>query len=84
MKMTSQLILSTLKCNSMTPKALKLHLQSIKLQKSFYCFDHSSHLCNKQDLHISRPSSTKMERVDIICTQNAPAKVSVASVTSRQ
>jgi hypothetical protein len=36
-----QFILSTLKCNSMTPKALKLHLQSIKLFKSFY----SSNLC---------------------------------------
>jgi hypothetical protein len=34
-KMTPQLILTTLKCNShsVTPKALKLHLQSIKLQK---------------------------------------------------
>jgi hypothetical protein len=29
-------IRATLKCNNMTPKALKLHLQSIKLQKSFY------------------------------------------------
>jgi hypothetical protein len=28
MKMTPQFILSTLKCNNMTPKALKLHLQS--------------------------------------------------------
>jgi hypothetical protein len=34
--MTPRLILSTLKRNNMTPKALKLHLQSIKLQKSFY------------------------------------------------
>jgi hypothetical protein len=29
------------KCNNMTTKALKLHLQSIKLQKSFY----SSNFC---------------------------------------
>jgi hypothetical protein len=36
--MTPQFILSTLKCNSATPKALKLHLQSIKLQKSFNLF----------------------------------------------
>jgi hypothetical protein len=36
-----QFILSTLKYNSMTPKALKLHLQSITLQKSFY----SSNFC---------------------------------------
>jgi hypothetical protein len=35
-KMTPGFILSTLKCNNMTPQALKLHLQSIKLKKSFY------------------------------------------------
>jgi uncharacterized membrane protein SpoIIM required for sporulation len=35
-KITPQFILSTLKCNSRTPKASKLHLQSIKFQKSFY------------------------------------------------
>jgi hypothetical protein len=34
--MTPGFILSTLKCNNMIPQALKLHLQSIKLQRSFY------------------------------------------------
>jgi hypothetical protein len=34
--MPPRFILSTLKCNNVTPKALKLHLQSIKLQKSIY------------------------------------------------
>jgi hypothetical protein len=44
-KMTPQFILSTLKCNSVTPKALKLHLQSIKLQKSFYSSNFCSFMC---------------------------------------
>jgi hypothetical protein len=34
-KMTPQFVLSTLKCNNMTPKALKLHLQFMKPQKSY-------------------------------------------------
>jgi hypothetical protein len=43
--MTPQFILSTLKCNSVTPKALQLHLQSIKLQKSFYSSNFFSFMC---------------------------------------
>jgi hypothetical protein len=44
-KMIPQFIASTLKCNSVTPKALKLHLQSIKLQKSFYSLNFCSFMC---------------------------------------
>jgi hypothetical protein len=44
-KMTPQFILSTLKCNSLTPKALKPHIQSIKLQKSFYSSNFCSFTC---------------------------------------
>jgi hypothetical protein len=40
-----QFILSTLKCNSVTPKDLKLHLQSIKLQNSFYSSNFCSFTC---------------------------------------
>jgi hypothetical protein len=45
-KMTPQFILSTLKCNNMTPKALKLHLESIKLQKSFYSSNFFNFTCS--------------------------------------
>jgi hypothetical protein len=44
-KMIPQFILSSLKCKSVTPKALKLHLQSIKLQKSFYSSNFCSFMC---------------------------------------
>jgi hypothetical protein len=40
-----QFVLSTLKCNNMTPKALKLHLQSIKLQKSYYSLNFCYFTC---------------------------------------
>jgi hypothetical protein len=44
-KITPQLVLSTLKCNNMTPKALKLNLQSIRLQKSFYSLNFFCFMC---------------------------------------
>jgi hypothetical protein len=43
-KITPQFVLSTLKCK-MTPKALILHLQSIKLQKSFYSSNFFNFTC---------------------------------------
>jgi hypothetical protein len=44
-KITPQFILSPLKCKSVNPKTLKLHLQSIKLQKSFYSSNFFSFTC---------------------------------------
>jgi hypothetical protein len=43
--MTPRFILSTLKCNNMTLRALKLHLHSIKFQKSFYSSNFFNFTC---------------------------------------